>query len=73
MNKILVSWHGEGIKDADGVKRSEEIYGKTKGQKSKKAEQNSNVQKSKFNNYNDTNKTDYDALEEKLLDMMLDN
>ena len=73
MNKILVSWHGEGIKDADGVKRSEEIYGKTKGQKSKKAEQNSNVQKSKFNNYNDTTKTDYDALEEKLLDMMLDN
>lgn len=55
------------------MKRSEEIYGKTKGQKSKKAEQNSNVQKSKFNNYNDTNKTDYDALEEKLLDMMLDN
>ena len=42
-------------------------------EKSKKAEQNSNVQKSKFNNYNDTNKTDYDALDEKLLDMMLDN
>lgn len=37
MNKILVSWHGEGIKDADGVKRSEEIYGKTKGQKKQKS------------------------------------
>ena len=55
MNKILVSWHGEGIKDADGVKRSEEIYGKQRGKKAK-SRTKFNVQKSKFNNYNDTNK-----------------
>lgn len=78
MNKILVSWHDEGITDSDGVKRSEEIfnlkngYDKTKN-KSKSGDDTPNVQKSKFNNYNDTNKIDYASLEEKLLDMMLDN
>ena len=30
-----------------------------------------NITKSKFNNYTDTNKTDYEGLEEKLLDKML--
>lgn len=71
MNKILVSWHDEGIKDKDGVKRSEEIFGLKHGGKNKD-NNTSNVPSSKFNNYVDTNKTDYAALEEQLLDMMLD-
>lgn len=70
MNKILVSWHDEGIKDKDGVKRSEEIFGLKHG--GKKDDNNSNVKINKFNNYTETNKTDYESLEEKLLDMLLD-
>ena len=31
------------------------------------------VQKSKFNNYVDTNETDYAAMEEQMLDMMLED
>ncbi len=77
MNKILVSWHSEGITDSDGVKRSEEIFNLNHGyDKSKQNNTNDdtlNIQNSKFNNYNDTNKIDYASLEEKLLDMMLDN
>lgn len=74
MNKILVSWHDEGIKDIDGVNRSNEIYSMTSGKTyDKKSEKNDTVKKSKFNNYTDTNETDYAALEEKLLDMLLDS
>lgn len=64
MNKILTSWHDSGIKDPEGVKREDVIHSKTKPAPKKK---------SKFNNYEDTNKTDYKELEEKLLDMMLDS
>lgn len=78
MNKILVSWHDEGITDSSGVKRSEEIFSLKNGydkskQKNKSGDNTPNVQKSKFNNYTDTNKIDYASLEEKILDMMLDN
>lgn len=72
MNKILVSWHDEGITDEIGVKRSEEIFGLKNGNKNKDGNK-SNVKSNKFNNYTQTNKTDYESLEEKLLDMMLDS
>lgn len=72
MNKILVSWHDEGITDEIGVKRSEEIFGLKNGNKNKD-DNKSNVKSNKFNNYTQTNKTDYESLEEKLLDMMLDS
>lgn len=40
---------------------------------SKQAQQKKQSRKSKFNNYTDTNTIDYDALEEQMLDMMLDD
>ncbi len=71
MNKILVSWQEEGLTTTDAVKRSDELFNIKNGKSDK--DKNQNTQKSKFNNYEDTNKIDYDELEEKLLDMMLDN
>ncbi len=64
MNKILKSWHDSGIKDAAGVEREDIIRGKTPP-KNKSAKG--------FNNFSDSGKTDYSSLEEKLLDLMLDN
>lgn len=69
MNKILTSWNSEGIKDENGVKQSEELFGLKNGIR---PQPEKNTAKSKFNNYTNTNKTDYASLEEKLLDMMLD-
>lgn len=63
MNKILTSWDDEGVRTVDDVSQNAKKRGINKP----------TVRKSKFNNYEDTNTTDYDALEEKLLDMMLDN
>ncbi len=64
MNKILKSWHDSGIKDAAGVEREDIIHGKT-------PPKNKNAKG--FNNFSDSGKTDYSSLEEKLLDLMLDN
>lgn len=69
MNKILVSWHENGIKDKSGVERENEIFEQTKKSRSYKPKS----EKSKFNNYEDTNKTDYASLEEELLNKMLDS
>lgn len=72
MNKILQTWIDEGIKDIDGVRRSDEIHNLSNAKNYQKNDSKDKT-KSKFNNYKDTNKTDYDSLEKKLLDMMLDN
>lgn len=56
----------EGIKTVDAWKRQQSEY------KQRKQNGTAQVKKSKFNNYKETNKTDYTALEDKLLDMMLE-
>lgn len=63
MNKILKNWHDSGITDAAGVEREDVIRGKTAPKKS-----NSKG----FNNFTDTGDPDYSSIEEKLLNMMLD-
>lgn len=75
MNKILQSWNDEGIKNIDGVKRSDEIHNLSNAKiySKNKANKTQDKSKNKFNNYEDTNKDDYDSLERKLLDMMIDN
>ena len=64
MNKILKSWHDSGIKDSAGVEREDVIRGKTAPKKKNPKG---------FNNFSDSGGTDYSSLEEKLLDLMLDN
>ncbi len=68
MNKILKSWHDSGIKDVEGVKREDVIHGGKAA-----AKKPADNKKSKFYNYTDTEDVDYAELEEKLLDMILDN
>ena len=63
MNKILLTWAEEGFKKPDDIK---EWDGNIKNNKKPLPK------KGKLNNYNDTNKTDYSALEEELLEMFLD-
>ncbi len=69
MNKMLEDWHAKGITTADEVKELDEEYYRTGGTKpyDKKP-----AVKSKFNNYNDGNERDYSDLDEKILDMMLE-
>lgn len=67
MNKILASWAEEGISNLDEVKASEELF-KLKQAPVKKR----STQKSKFNNFGDTNKKDYSKYAEELLKDMLD-
>ena len=64
MNKIIRSWYDSGIKDAEGVKREDTIHNskKTPPKNSGKG----------FNNFEDSNSTDYAAIEEKIFKMMLD-
>lgn len=64
MNKILRSWSESGIKDAAGVERENAARGGTNTKKPKATG---------FNNFTDKSGTDYNSLEEKLLDLMLDN
>lgn len=66
MRGTLEGLLAEGVKTVEAWKRQQAEY--------KQRNQNGSVkaQKSKFNNYEDTNKIDYAALEEKLLDMMLE-
>ncbi len=63
MHKILEQWV------LDGYTSVEEINA---GESSRPVKTDNLPQKSKFNNYDDTNKIDYSKLEEQLLDMMLD-
>lgn len=71
MNKILASWQSEGLTSVDAVKRSDELHSLNSGKPAKKS--NNGSQKSKFNNFENTEKVDYDSLEEKIFDMFLDN
>ena len=69
MNKILESWLESGYSTVDEVKAADEEFYKSGGKMSREKPQ----KKSKFNNYDDENKTDYAELEEQILDMMLDD
>ncbi|MEG1441156.1 MAG: DnaD domain protein, partial [Oscillospiraceae bacterium] len=73
MNKLLTSWLQEGIKSLDELKQNNDAYRQANPSKAKNTNFDEPAKKSKFNNYVDTNKTDYASLEEKILDMMLDN
>lgn len=69
MNKILENWVAAGHKTYEDVAAADEEFyrnggGKYKSEKPKK--------KSKFINYDDDNKTDYEELEEQIFAMMLD-
>lgn len=64
MNKILLSWATEGFTKEEQVENWDGKPTKTGKTVPKK---------SKFNNYEDSNSVNYDALEEMLLDMMLDD
>lgn len=67
MNKILSSWAEAGVTNLSEIKANEELF-KIKQAPTKKR----TTQKSKFNNFGDTNKTDYSKYAEELLKDMLD-
>ena len=69
MNKLLCSWQDEGIKTAEELELASEHY------RVKNAEDGAvreKKPKSKFNNYEDTNKIDYKKHAEQVLLDMLD-
>lgn len=68
MNKILESWKEQGFETVEQVKANEEMF-KIKNSPTKKKE---NTKKSKFNNYEDTNKPDYSNFAEEILSDMLE-
>lgn len=70
MNKMLESWADKNIGSAEDLEIHDRNFRLQNPLPDKKGVPSP---KSKFNNYNDTNVTDYTALEEKLLDMMLDD
>lgn len=67
MNKILMSWLDEGLKTVDAVRENEALF----KLKSSPTKVKTNVKKSKFNNYTDTNKPDYSNFAEQILKDML--
>ncbi len=67
MNKILISWSEDGIKTVDGVKEKEALF----KLKSAPTKVKTGGKKSKFNNYEDTNKPDYSNFAEQILKDML--
>ncbi len=67
MNKILLSWIEEGIKTVEEVKERETLF----KLKSAPTKVKSSGKKSKFNNYDDTNKPDYSNYAEQILKDML--
>lgn len=67
MNKIILSWVDEGIKTVSEVEEKEALF-KLKASPSKVK---SGGKKSKFNNYEDTNKPDYSNFAEQILNDML--
>ncbi len=67
MNKILMSWNEEGLKTVDEVRENEALF----KLKSAPTKVRSNSRKSKFNNYEDTNKPDYSNFAEQILKDML--
>ena len=68
MNKILVSWKEENISTKEEIKEHEALF-KIKNAPTKKRA----TQKSKFNNYEDSNKPDYSKFAEQILQDMLDD
>ncbi len=68
MNKILLNWQEQGVETVEQVKAQEEIF-KIKNAPVRKKESG---QKSKFNNYEDTNKPDYSNFAEEILSDMLE-
>lgn len=66
MRATLEGLSAEGIRTVDAWKRQQAEY------KQRKQNGTAQVQKSKFANYEDTNKIDYAALENKLLEKMLE-
>ena len=67
MNKILQSWQESGVKTEEDIKTQEDLY-KIKNSPVKKKSN----KRSKFNNFEDTNKLDYSRIAEELLNDMLD-
>ena len=67
MNKILDSWRAEGLETVDAVKEYDTLY----KLKNAPVKERSTAQKSKFNNYVDTNKPDYSNFAEEILKDML--
>ncbi|MBE7022876.1 MAG: DnaD domain protein [Ruminococcaceae bacterium] len=68
MNKILESWKEQCFETVEQVRANEEMF-KIKNSPTKKKE---NGKKSKFNNYEDTNKPDYSNFAEEILSDMLE-
>ncbi len=67
MNKILLSWQEQGLENIDKVKASEEMF----KIKNSPVKAKTGGKKSKFNNYEDTNKPDYSNFAEEILKDML--
>lgn len=67
MNKILLSWQEQGLESIEKVKASEEMF----KIKNSPVKTKTNSKKSKFNNYEDTNKPDYSNFAEEILRDML--
>lgn len=67
MNKILESWRAEGLETVDAVREHDTLF----KLKNAPVKERSNAQKSKFNNYVDTNKPDYSNFAEEILKDML--
>jgi len=68
MDKLLQSWLARGFTTISDVNAADEEFYRAKGEKQEKQKKG----KSKFNNYEET-ATDYKALEEEILEMMLDD
>lgn len=67
MNKILLSWVEDGVKTVDEVREKEALF----KLKSAPTKVKTSGKKSKFNNYEDTNKPDYSNFAEQILKDML--
>ncbi len=67
MNKILLSWQEQGLENIEKVRASEEMF----KIKNSPVKTKTGGQKSKFNNYEDTNKPDYSNFAEEILKDML--
>ncbi len=68
MNKILMSWHDEGLETPEQVQEYEALF----KMKNAPTKQRAGKKKNSFNNYEDTNKEDYSKFAEKILDDMLE-
>ncbi len=68
MNKILLNWQEEGLTSVEAVRESETLY----KLKNAPVKERTNAKKSKFNNYVDTNKTDYSEFAQQILNDMLE-